>query len=193
MKNIRLFSLIGLVMCVTAAAAPITYTGSFTTTGASADTVSYAITTDGAIGVLTLANITSITFSAVGLAPYGTTVADNSKTDLTAGILSATSSDLAFDFGQTNGRFQFVGPAANNRPFVTFSGPFIVGPFSGPAAKNTSTACCFTDLQVPSVAAVIATAAPASVPEPGTSVMALGALLPLGLAALKRRRQARQS
>ena len=175
--------LLGFTICTACIAGPIIYDGSFSTAN---NTATYSITTDGALGTLTGFDIISITVSDTGTLAFGPyvisgTPVPNPNTQVVGTDLTATATQLLFNFGDTNvGEFYF-----RAGPFVSFNTAGNPSPFGD--AKQIYDG--FSEFLYAPASSVIASA---QTPEPGTLATTLGGVL-LGLAAWKRRRQPRQS
>ena len=148
------------------------------------------MTTDGTIGVLSAAN-----FTAWNLTLYDGTDSivlsqANSRIRIGGDGLSATASDLLFDFGTAGPLRLFIvqGPGDQNGDpvwcvfgaFACWNGGITSG--EGVAARNINTGGAIISAGRGAGKTTIGTAAPVAVPEPGTL-----ALLCIGLAAVSRR------
>ncbi|MBI5258127.1 MAG: PEP-CTERM sorting domain-containing protein [Burkholderiales bacterium] len=186
-----------LVIGTAAQAGPITY--NFDTTIVStnptghlqSNTVRGTITTDGTIGVLAANNIVTWQLDLIdNLAPaknYTLTLANSSLVVFSGTALSATATDLLFDFGGTGE----VGIQANNPG--PFSGwhyfCFSTGVFACLAGETISPGYIFDDGAVLTganapvgVVPLAPPANPGTVPEPGSLALAALAVLAAGAA-----------
>ena len=193
--SIRRFLLCGLVICAPAYA-DITYVGSFDT---ATNTVTYSITTDGALGLLSQSDIVSVAFSDSGTNAFSTTVASGGPDTIYAQDLTATATTISFDFQDNNyAQSCFGGPASPNSCYAVNT-PMIYFDDVGTGAGNPYWSNGVEGFQGPAGEQYIATPLSAgdviatATPEPGTMVATLVGSMILGLATWKRRRQARRS
>lgn len=147
MNSIRAASVLALSFVAVSADA-ITYTAS---RPVGTGTVDLSITTDGTLGVLTNANLVGWSITVTEGADSFTLVPGNSASLMGAGV-SATSTDLSFDFGsgdlwliqtptfgsgdpfwcvQSDGCFDFSGPAEGILPRFSNFNSYVRQPYSG--------------------------------------------------------------
>jgi hypothetical protein len=162
--------------------AGIVYSGSFTTAN---NTATYSITTDGAIGQLSLGDIVSVAFSDTGTLGFPAQEAVPPQIVLVGPDLSATATGLTFDFTDNTSYSVFQ--------FVDASDTYFLGFYNTDAAPPNG----FENVVIERSAYEVTSGVPAELiaqtPEPGALVTTLSVSMILGLAGLRRRRQARRS
>lgn len=191
MKKFLLASAAAFVVASSANAA--TFVGSRTVGAGTAD---LSITTDGTVGTLSTANVLdwtiTVTDSFGSFTLFGPLSGGNSNLLLVGPGLSATATDLLYDFGST-GLALFQSPSnGSGGPFYcvqSSSNCFDSGGFGGPAEALSSIACCAPgDLERMALRGnVVLASVRNAVPEPGTWAMMIAGFGLVG-GAMRRRK-----
>ena len=184
LKTVRIHAALLLLACGIAEASPITYTISY---AIASDQVTGTITTDGTIGNLSAANITSWSFTETGSNPFsisslnpGTAMFCVSTNPNSCG-LTATTSALVFDFLSNQNMLVFKSSLiGDGRPDVEFiaeqavpSGP--IGYFGTGQANDSFVLYC-NPCSNPIAVAAAPAGPPLEVPE-NSSIVLLGLAL----------------
>jgi hypothetical protein len=194
--------LLGLIACVALMGASEAAATVYTITGTSGIPVSGIITTDGNVGTLSAADITDwqINQPVTRLGP-GTIDPANSTVSLTGGALTATSTELLFNFSDTGPsllsfasnnffggsggvNFQYCGAAATTPCFTSIGNVSSAITLAVVAPGTGSTQATIPESGVVEIAAA---SGPPAVPEPTTWVMMLLGFAGLGFAASRLR------
>ena len=180
-----------LAIAAPAAAAQIIYVGNRTATdiGGTTTSVDYSITTNGSTGVLSQSDITaySLTFNQGGVSTTFTNTNPAISLLLSGGSLSATATDLAFNF---------VNPATFNQDFLLFytnNGGVLCFANANCGNMNPDIQISFnssTSLTTQPLGLSVIASAQAPLPEPATWAMMLLGFGAIGLSLRQRRRVA---